>query len=94
MLGAGLEKITPSSLKSLLILDVLTLYRPLHHTAHNYLVPFPDQMCHMVHFTPTRLYFIITGFILTRLSQDDRYGLTEDYYSYIYIDQRSVAHPI
>ena len=37
----------------------------------------------MAHFIPTRLYFIITGFILT-LSQDDCYGLIEVYYNYIY----------
>ena len=55
-----------------------------HHTALNCSCPLLTNECHTAHFIPTQLYFIITGFILTPLSQDDWYGLIEVYYNYIY----------
>ena len=35
----------------------------------------------MAHFIPAWIYFTVIGFILTSLYQDNRYGLTYDYYN-------------
>ena len=49
------------------------LYTVIHPSLERFLVNdlLLTNECHMAHFIPAQLYFIITGFILTPSSQDD-----------------------